>query len=267
MLLQTKFDVICSEGQIVTMLFADRYLEKSQIEDVTIDTKVTDVFTIEQISSRQLRFTVIRLDEETYLINTMVAMRPPISILIKYSDFFQGLPRPIDHLQMSAQDPNNRTIWGDMTHRYMMHLITTYEQRFKYYNDHAAELNSGFTEKEFVCTYITREFYKQGVQKIYYTPSNDHTETGFDIDGNEEEDDGDDTEEIDESDDNIGINGRTHDGSTYKAPKKDVSHLVEEESPLPIMYPPIPFGGQSSIDFGVGKGNQFGKSTNSQPYF
>lgn len=248
------------------MLFAGRYLKKNEIEGLHIDHSASNVFTAEQISTRQLRFTVIMLDEETYLINAMVAMRPPMSILIKYSDFFQGLPRPIDHLQMSAQDPNNRTIWGDMTHRYMTHLLETYEQRFKYYNDHAAELNSGFTEKEFVCTYITREFYKQGVQKIYYTPSNDHTETEFDIDGDEEEDDGDDTEEIDESDDNIGINGRTPDRSTHEAPKKYASHLVEEESLLPIVYPPIPFGGQSSINFGVGKGNPFGKSTNSQPY-
>lgn len=265
--LSTKFQVICYQGQLFTMLFANSHIgviQKSEFKAMNYGSDEfflgpnTTVFTLE--AEGKFRYSIIKLDDDHFLINSTIGLHPPISVYVKYSDYFEGLPLPISNLEISARADLPTTPYRDMNARFLRFLKNKYEEAFAHHEDYALEIIMSGRNREFISTCISRDFIAKGIEKIYSTNRNIQADESDDSDYTSDEID---SFEAKEQNFNTSVPS-----STGNNPPKEkhplMSGTIEQ---LPIIYPPVSFGGQSPFDFGVGKGNPFGNFSREQPFY
>ncbi|ODQ60433.1 hypothetical protein WICANDRAFT_79031 [Wickerhamomyces anomalus NRRL Y-366-8] len=266
--LSTKFQVICYQGQLFTMLFAKSHIGVIQKDEFKVMNYGSDgsflgpdttVFTLE--AEGKFRYSIIKLDDDHFLINSTIGMHPPISVNVKYSDYFEGLPLPISNLEISARADLPTTPYREMNARFLGFLKDKYEAAFGYHEEYALEIIMSGGNREFISTCISREFIAKGIEKIYYKNTNRQIDESDDSDSTS-------ADEIDSFEANEQTFNTSVPSSTGNNPPKEKHPFMNGKiEQLPIIYPPVPFGGQSPFYFGVGKGNPFGKFSREQPFY
>lgn len=265
--LSTKFQVICYQGQLFTVLFAKSHIgeiQKNEFKGMDYGSDGsflgpnTTVFTLE--AKGKFRYSIIKLDDDHFLINSTIGMHPPISVYVKYSDYFEGLPLPISNLQISARADLPTTPYRDMNATFLGFLKNKYEEAFAHHEEYALEIIMSGRDREFISTCITHDFIEKGIEKIYSTNTNVQSEGSDDSDYT--------SDEIDSFEAKEQTFNTSVPSSTGNNPPKEkhpfMSGTIEQ---VPIIYPPVPFGGQSPFHFGVGRGNPFGKFSREQPFY